>query len=57
MYMSTSQFGLTVREYHLMTFGLWVDLFEAHKKQSNFTTNRGTYRLSEMPKVESLDLI
>lgn len=56
-YTSTSKIGLSLREYGYLTFGNWMDLFEVHKKQHNFETNRGLYNIGEMPKVDSLDLI
>lgn len=57
MYTAISQMGFSMREYGMLKFGQWVDLFEVHKKQSNFETNGGLYKSAEMPKVDSLDLI
>ena len=46
-----------MKEYGLLRFGQWLDLYEVYKKQANFETNKGVYKSSEMPKVDSLDLI
>lgn len=57
MYIAMSKLGFTLREYGLMTFGLWIDLFETYKRQSNFETNKGIYALNEEPKIDSIDAI
>lgn len=57
MYVAKAYLHMSLKEYGHLRFGTWVDLFEVHKKQKNFETNRGLYKLDELPKVDSLDLI
>lgn len=50
-----SRMGFTLRDWGMITFGQWVDLFETYKKQFNFESNHGIYQINEEPKIDSLD--
>ena len=56
-YMGVNKLGFSYRSIGQQYFGYWMDLFEAYKKQYNFETKRGLYKLFQMEEVSSLDVL
>ena len=56
-YMGVNKLGFSYRSVGQQYFGYWLDLFETFKKQYNFETKRGLYKLFEMEEVSSLDVL
>lgn len=56
-FIGATRLGFTHKTVGFQYFGLWADLFETYKKQYNFETKRGEYRLLEMEEVSSLDVL
>ena len=56
-YMGVNRLGFSYRSIGQQYFGYWMDLFETHKKQYNFETKRGLYKLFQMEEVSSLDVL
>lgn len=56
-FIGVTKLGFTWKTIGFQYYGLWVDLFEIYKKEHNFETKRGLYKLLEMEEVSSLDAI
>ena len=56
-YMGVNRLGFSYRSVGQQYYGYWVDLFETYKKQYNFETRRGLYKLFQMEEVSSLDVL
>ena len=56
-YMGVNRLGFSYRSIGQQYFGYWMDLFETYKKQYNFETKRGLYKLFQMEEVSSLDAL
>lgn len=56
-YMGVNRLGFSYRSIGQQYFGYWMDLFETYKKQYNFETKRGLYKLFQMEEVSSLDVL
>ena len=55
-YMGVKKLGFSYRTVGWQYFGYWMDLFETYKKQYNFETKRGLYKLFQVEEVSSLDI-
>lgn len=59
-FIGMNKLGFTYRQVGHMFFGFWIDLFEEYKKQYNFETKRGLYKIEEHPEdepISSLDVL
>ena len=56
-YMGVNKLGFSYRSIGQQYYGYWLDLFESYKKQYNFETRRGLYKLFQMEEVSSLDVL
>lgn len=56
-FIGATRLGFTHKTVGFQYFGLWADLFETYKKQYNFETKKGIYRILEMEEVSSLDVL
>ena len=56
-FIGVTKLGFTHKTVGFQHFGFWLDLFETYKKQYNFETKRGLYKLMEMEEVSTLDAI
>lgn len=56
-YMGVNRMGFSYRTVGQQYYGYWMDLFETYKKQYNFETKRGLYKLFQMEEVSSLDVL
>lgn len=56
-FIGVTKLGFSHKTVGFQYFGFWMDLFETYKKQYNFETKRGLYRLLEMEEISSLDVL
>lgn len=56
-YIGVNKLGFTYKTVGQQYLGYWMDLFEIYKKQYNFETKRGLYKLLELEEVSSLDVL
>lgn len=56
-FIGVTRLGFTHRTIGHQYFGYWADLFETYKKNYNFETKKGLYRILEMEEVSSLDVL
>ncbi len=56
-YIGVNKIGFSYKSVGQQYFGYLMDLFETYKKQYNFETKRGLYKIFQMEAVSSLDVI
>lgn len=56
IYIGMNRLGFTYRQTMQMYFGVWMDLFDAFKKQYNFEIKRAVYTLEE-EEISSLSVL
>lgn len=56
-FMGVNKLGFSHRSIGQQYYGYWLDLFETYKKQYNFETRRGLYKLFQMEEISSLDVL
>lgn len=56
-FIGVTRLGFTYKTIGFLYFGYWADLFETYKKNYNFETKKGLYRILEMEEVSSLDVL
>lgn len=56
-FIGATRLGFSHKTIGFQYFGYWADLFETYKKNYNFETKKGIYRILEMEEVSSLDVL
>ncbi len=56
-FIGATRLGFSHKTIGFQYFGYWADLFETYKKNYNFETQKGIYRILEMEEVSSLDVL